>query len=47
MSMEQATQLGIKATEKALGERPLIETGIITAKDGSFKKVLSTNNNNN
>jgi proteasome alpha subunit len=47
MNMDQAIQLGIKATEKALGERPLIETGIITAKDGSFKKILSTNNNNN
>jgi proteasome alpha subunit len=41
MSMEQAIQLSNKAIEKALGERPLVETGIITAKDGSFKKLVN------
>ena len=41
MSMEQAIQLSNKTIEKALGERPLVETGIITAKDGSFKKLVN------
>jgi len=42
MSMEQAIQLSSKAIEKALGEeRPLVETGIITAKDSSFKKMVN------
>jgi proteasome alpha subunit len=47
MSMEQAIQLGNKAIEKALGEKPLVETGVITSKDGYFKKLPSNNNNNN
>jgi proteasome alpha subunit len=41
MSMEQAVQLSNKAIEKALGEGPLVETGIVTAKDGSFKKLVN------
>jgi proteasome alpha subunit len=41
MSMEQAVQLSNKSIEKALGERPLVETGIITAKDNSFKKLVN------
>jgi len=41
MSMEQAIQLSYKATEKALGERPLVETGVITSEDGSFKKLAN------
>ena len=42
MSMEQAIQLSSKAIEKALGEeRPLVETGIITSKDSSFKKMVN------
>jgi proteasome alpha subunit len=41
MSMEQAVQLSNKAIEKALGERPLVETGVVTAKDGSFKKLVN------
>src|ERR671928_1635807 len=32
MTMEQASHLSNKAIEKALGERPLVETGVITAK---------------
>jgi proteasome alpha subunit len=39
MSVEQALQLSNKAIEKALGEEPLVETGVITTKDGSFKKL--------
>src|SRR5919205_2507130 len=41
MSMEQAIQLSYKAIEKALGERPLVETGVITAEDASFKKLAN------
>jgi proteasome alpha subunit len=41
MDVEQAIQLSNKAIEKALGERPMVETGIITTKDGSFKKVVN------
>jgi proteasome alpha subunit len=40
MDVEQAIQLSNKAIEKALGERPMVQTGIITTKDGSFKKVV-------
>jgi proteasome alpha subunit len=45
MSLEQAIQLSNKAIEKALGERPLVETGIIAAKDGLFRKIVNNNNN--
>jgi proteasome alpha subunit len=41
MSMDQAIQLSYKAIEKALGEKPLVETGVITGKDGSFKKLVN------
>ena len=41
MNIEQAIQLGSKAIEKALGEGPLVETGIVTAKDGSFRKLVN------
>lgn len=41
MTMEQASHLSNKAIEKALGERPLVETGVITAKDGYFKKLAN------
>ena len=41
MDVEQAIQLSNKAIEKALGEGPMVQTGIITTKDGSFKKVVN------
>lgn len=41
MTIEQASHLSNKAIEKALGERPLVETGVITAKDGYFKKLVN------
>src|SRR5919206_3500574 len=41
LSMEQALQLSNKAIEKVLGERPMVQTGIITTKDGSFKRVVN------
>jgi proteasome alpha subunit len=40
MNIEQAIQLSNKAIEKALGERPLVETGIVTAKDG-FRRLVN------
>jgi len=42
MSMEQAIQLSNKAIERALGERPLVEIGVVTAKDGSFRKMANS-----
>jgi proteasome alpha subunit len=42
MSMEKAIQLSNKAIERALGERPLVETGVVTAKDGSFRKMANS-----
>jgi proteasome alpha subunit len=41
MNVEQAIQLSNKAIERALGERPMVQTGIITTKDGSFKRVVN------
>jgi proteasome alpha subunit len=41
MDVGQAIQLSNKAIEKALGERPMVQTGIITTKGGSFKKVVN------
>ncbi|HYZ50358.1 MAG TPA: hypothetical protein VE593_05685, partial [Nitrososphaeraceae archaeon] len=41
MDVEQAIQLSNKAIEKALGERPMVQTGIITTKDSSFKKLVN------
>jgi len=41
MNTEQAIQLSNKPIEKALGEKPLVETGIITAKDGFFRKLVN------
>jgi hypothetical protein len=41
MSVEQVLQLSNRAIEKALGEGPVVETGVITAKDGSFKKLAN------
>ena len=41
MSMQQALQLSNKAIEKALGEGPLVESGVVTAKDGPFKKLVN------
>jgi len=41
MSIEQAAALSNKAIEKALGERPVVEIGVVSAKDGRrFQKLL-------
>jgi proteasome alpha subunit len=39
MTIEQAVQLGNKAIEKALGERSVVEIGVVTAEEGQFKKL--------
>ncbi|MCI0557054.1 MAG: hypothetical protein MN733_01050 [Nitrososphaera sp.] len=39
MSVEQAVSLSNKAIERALGERPVIEIGVVTAKDRQFQKL--------
>lgn len=40
MSVEQAVALSNKAIERALGERPIVEIGIVSAKDGRrFQKL--------
>lgn len=38
MSIEQAVALSNKAIEKALGERPVVEIGVVKAQDGQFQK---------
>ena len=39
MSIEQAVALSNKAIEKALGERPVVEIGVVEAQDGQFQKL--------
>jgi proteasome alpha subunit len=39
MSIEQAVTLSNKAIEKALGERPVVEIGVVNAQDGQFQKL--------
>ena len=39
MSVEQAVALSNKAVEKALGERPVVEVGVVTAQDRQFQKL--------
>ena len=39
MSVEQAVELSNKAIEKALGERPVVEVGRVTAQDKQFQKL--------
>ena len=40
MSIEQAAALSNKAIEKALGERPVVEIGVVSANDGRrFQKL--------
>jgi proteasome alpha subunit len=41
ISTQQAMELSNKAIEKAVGEQPLVETGLITTKDASFKKLVN------
>jgi proteasome alpha subunit len=39
MSVEQAIALSNRAIEKALGERPVVEVGVVTAQDRQFQKL--------
>ncbi|HXV45312.1 MAG TPA: hypothetical protein VD736_01420 [Nitrososphaera sp.] len=39
MSVEQAAELSNRAIEKALGERPVVEVGVVTAQDKQFQKL--------
>jgi hypothetical protein len=40
MSVEQAVALSNKAIERALGELPVVEIGVVSAKDGrKFQKL--------
>lgn len=39
MSVEQAIALSDKAIEKALGERPVVEIGVVTAQEKQFQKL--------
>ncbi len=39
MSVEQAVALSDKAIEKALGERPVVEVGVVSVQDRQFQKL--------
>jgi len=39
MSIEQAVALSNKAIEKALGERPVVEIGVVSAQERQFQKL--------
>jgi proteasome alpha subunit len=39
MSVEQAVALSNKAIEKALGERPVVEVGVVSAQEKQFQKL--------
>lgn len=41
IAVAQAIQLSDKAIEKALGEKPLVERGLITAKNAVFEKLIN------
>ena len=42
LSIDEAIKLSYKAMEKALDEGPVVEAGIVTAKDGVFRKITNT-----
>jgi len=39
MTVKQAVDLSNKAIEKALGERPVVEIGVVSAEDNKFKML--------
>lgn len=45
MSIDEAINLSNKAMEKALDEGPLVEIGLVTTKDGVFRKLTDTQAN--
>ena len=42
MKLEQAVELGRKAIEKALGEKPIVETGIVEPGQ-AFRRIRTEN----
>jgi len=42
LTVNQAVSLSIEAIEKALGEKPLVERGLVTAKDAKFEKMVNS-----
>ena len=42
MKLDQALELGRKAIEKALGEKPIVETGIVEP-GKAFRKIRTGN----
>ena len=41
LSINEAIALSSKAMEKALDEGPQVETGVVTTKDGMFRKITN------
>jgi proteasome alpha subunit len=39
MTVEQAAALGNRAIERALGEKPVVEVGVVNASGREFKKL--------
>jgi proteasome alpha subunit len=39
MTQKQAIELGEKAIEKALGEKPIVETGVVAQNEKVFRKL--------
>jgi proteasome alpha subunit len=42
ITIDQAVQLSDRAIEKALGEKPLVERGLVTVKEGTFGKMVNS-----
>jgi proteasome alpha subunit len=42
ITIDQAVQLSDRAIEKALGEKPLVERGLVTVKAGTFGKMVNS-----
>jgi proteasome alpha subunit len=39
LTIDQAVALSNKAIEKALGERPVVEVGVVAIQNGTFQKL--------
>jgi proteasome alpha subunit len=42
ITIDQAVKLSDRAIEKALGEKPLVERGLVTVKEGTFEKMVNS-----
>jgi len=38
MNLDQAIQLSNRAVEKSLGNKPLVQTGVVSVEDGAFRR---------